>query len=205
MKSPDNHSILRGAWKQTAVAFGVLALHPFTATRSLAAEGGSNLPQLDPATFQPQLIWLFITFLALYLIMWRSALPKIGSILEERANRKADDLDAADRARKKSESLEAAYQEILLEARAGAAKMLREARQELNAEIEARKVELAGKFSKRMIQAEGTVAQAKEKAMKDLEAIAAEACQAIVVKLSGRSFTRKDALSAVRTSAKAIG
>ena len=166
MKSPDNHSIPRGAWKQTTVAFGVLALHPFTATRSLAAEGGSNLPQLDPSTFQPQLIWRFITFLALYLIMWRSALPKIGSILEERANRKADDLDAADRARKKSESLEAAYQEIFLAARIGAAKILREARQELNAEIEARKVELAGKFSKRMIQAEGNVARAKEKAMK---------------------------------------
>jgi len=42
VKSPDNHSILRGAWKQTAVAFGVLALHPFTATRSLAAGGGKQ-------------------------------------------------------------------------------------------------------------------------------------------------------------------
>ncbi len=170
----------------------------------MAAEGGSKLPQLDPTTFEPQLIWLFITFLALYLVMSKSALPKISSILEERANRTADDLDEADRARKESEILEATYQEILAEARAGATKILREARQGLNAELKTRKAEMAAKLVRRLNEAEATITTAKEKAMKDLEEIAAVTCQAIVKKLSARTINKRDTVAAVRNEIKAL-
>ena len=169
-----------------------------------AAEGKSKLPQLDPATFEPQLIWLFISFLVLYLLMSRTALPKIGAILEERADRRADDLDQADRARKESECIETSYQEILAEARAGSAKMFLQARQELNSDMEARKAEMAAKLAKRLDKAEAAIALAKEKAMKDLEGIAAETCQAIVEKLSGRMTAKKETAAAVQNEIKAL-
>ncbi len=204
MKCSDKPSIPRLAWKQAAAVWSFLALTPLGAAQSIAAEGESKLPQLDPTTFEPQLIWLFITFLALYLVMSKSALPKIGSILEERANRKADDLDEADRARKESESLEATYQEILAEARAGATKILREARQGLNADLEARKAEMAAKLARRLDEAEATITTAKEKAMKDLEEIAVVICQAIVEKLSARTMNKRDAVAAVRNEIKVL-
>lgn len=204
MKSSDRPSIPRLAWKQAAAVWGFLAFTLLGAAQPMAAEGKSKLPQLDPTTFEPQLIWLFITFLALYLVMSRSALPKIGSILEERANRKADDLDEADRARKESEGLEATYQEILAEARAGATKILREARQGLNANLEARKAEMAAKLAKRFDMAEATIMTAKEKAMKDLEEIATVTCQAIVEKLLVRTMNKRGAVAAVRNEIKAL-
>ena len=204
MTCSDKPSIPLLAWKQIAAVLGFLALTPLGAAQSMAAERESKLPQLDPTTFEPQLIWLFITFLALYLVMSKSALPKIGSILEERADRKADDLDMADRARKESESLEATYQEILAEARAGATQILREARQGLNADLEARKTEMAAKLARRLDKAEATITTAKEKAMKDLEEIAAVACQAIVEKLSARTINKRGAVAAVRNEIKAL-
>lgn len=204
MKSSDRPSIPRLAWKQAAAVWGFLAFTLLGAAQPMAAEGKSKLPQLDPTTFEPQLIWLFITFLALYLVMSRSALPKIGSILEERANRKADDLDEADRARKESEGLEATYQEILAEARAGATKILREARQGLNANLEARKAEMAAKLARRLDMAEATIMTAKEKAMKDLEEIATVTCQAIVEKLLVRAMNKRGAVAAVRNEIKAL-
>jgi len=204
VKSSDRPSIPRLAWKQAAAVWGFLAFTLLGAAQPMAAEGKSKLPQLDPTTFEPQLIWLFITFLALYLVMSRSALPKIGSILEERANRKADDLDEADRARKESEGLEATYQEILAEARAGATKILREARQGLNANLEARKAEMAAKLAKRFDMAEATIMTAKEKAMKDLEEIATVTCQAIVEKLLVRTMNKRGAVAAVRNEIKAL-
>lgn len=204
MKCSDKPSIPRLAWKQAAAVWSFLALTLLGAAQSMAAAGESKLPQLDPTTFEPQLIWLFITFLALYLVMSKSALPRIGSILEERANRKAHDLDEADQARKESESLEATYQEILAEARAGATKILREARQGLNADLETRKAEMAAKLARSLDEAEATITTAKEKAMKDLEEIAVVTCQAIVEKLSARTMKKRDAVAAVRNEIKAL-
>ena len=44
------------------------------------------MPQLDVNTFLPQVVWLVITFTALFLLMWRVAVP---CILCESARRDA--------------------------------------------------------------------------------------------------------------------
>ena len=53
------------------------------------------MPQLAFETYTPQLVWLAITFVLLYLVMWRVLLPRIGEVLDERQNRIQHDLDEA--------------------------------------------------------------------------------------------------------------
>ena len=50
------------------------------------------MPQLDISTYPPQLVWLLITFLALYLVVWKVALPRIVDVREARQRRVEDDL-----------------------------------------------------------------------------------------------------------------
>ena len=62
-----------------------------------ASEHGSGFPPFNAHTFASQLLWLVLIFLALYLLMSRIALPRIGSILEARRQRIQDDLAEAQR------------------------------------------------------------------------------------------------------------
>ena len=67
-----------------------------------------------PAT--PQRLVLIGAFAALYLLMSRVALPRIGSILETRRTRIVGDLREAERLRQETEKAAAAYEAALAEA-----------------------------------------------------------------------------------------
>ena len=54
------------------------------------------MPQLDFATFPTQIFWLCITFLLLYLVMWKVVIPRISGVLEERQSRVENDLERAE-------------------------------------------------------------------------------------------------------------
>ncbi|HEX9809553.1 MAG TPA: F0F1 ATP synthase subunit B', partial [Alphaproteobacteria bacterium] len=78
------------------------------------------MPQLDTTTFVPQLVWLAITFIALYLILGRRLLPRIAEILESRQDKIAHDLAGAETAKAEAEEALATYDAGLAKARAEA-------------------------------------------------------------------------------------
>ena len=61
-----------------------------------AEEAATGLPQLDFSTFPNQIFWLIVTLVAIYLILNRVALPRIGSVLAERAGTITNDIAAAE-------------------------------------------------------------------------------------------------------------
>ena len=76
------------------------------------------MPQLDVTTWPPQLIWLAIAFLSLFLVMRFVALPRVGGAIERRQKRIADDLETAQRFRTETEKAIADYEAALAAARA---------------------------------------------------------------------------------------
>src|ERR1700709_852540 len=55
---------------------------------------GGGFPPFDSSTFASQLVSLLIAFVALYLIVSRIALPRVGSVLDARQNAIEGDLSA---------------------------------------------------------------------------------------------------------------
>lgn len=149
------------------------------------------MPQLDPTTFSPQLIWLAITFGLLYVVMARFALPRVTHVLEERKHRVEGDLAAAEKMKNESARLEADYQAMFQEARAKAAGFMRDQRIKAESTLEERRKEASAKADARFREAEKKILQAKAKALQDLDDVAAEACVAIVTKLSGQKAATK--------------
>src|SRR5207302_1475046 len=74
-------------------------------------------PPFAKETFASQLVWLAITFVVLYLLISRIAIPRIGGIIEQRSKRIEEDFAEAQRAKDDSEAALAAYEKALADAR----------------------------------------------------------------------------------------
>jgi F-type H+-transporting ATPase subunit b len=162
-----------------------------------ASEHGRGFPPFDSHTFASQLFWLTLTFIALYLLMSRIALPRIGSILEARRQRVADDLAEAQRFKDASDAAIAAHEKALAEARGRAQALANETRAKATAAAEARRKEVDAKLHAHIAEAEKTIAGTRSAAMGNVRSIASEAAGAIVERLTGIVPASEDVAEAV--------
>lgn len=159
------------------------------------------MPQLDVHDFAPQLIWLAITFIGLYILMARTALPKIANVIEERRDRISRDLDEAERLKSDTDKAIASYEQALAEARQKAHAIAQQARDELGAEIERERQEVDRQIAEKVSAAEARIADATTAALEHVNAIAQETTEAIVDTLIGAKPSH-DEISAALNSAQ---
>jgi F-type H+-transporting ATPase subunit b len=157
------------------------------------------MPQLDVATFVPQLVWLAITFIALYWILSRSVLPRVGEILESRQDKIAHDLAAAEAARAEAEGALKAYEASLAKARAEAQVLHARALDDAAKEAAKRRAEQDAEIQRESEAAERDVAAAKTAAMGNVRSIAGGIAQAAVAKLIGVEVSQAAAEGAAKS------
>jgi F-type H+-transporting ATPase subunit b len=166
------------------------------------AGGHSNFPPFDSGTFPSQLLWLAISFGALYYFMAKKALPKVGTVIRERKERIAKDLDDATAMQQKADAAAAAHQKALAEARARAQGVAQAARDRLSAESEAKRKAVDAEFAAKFAAAESQIAAKRAEAMSDVAAVARDTAGAIVERLIGRP-SAPEAIAAAVDSVKA--
>jgi F-type H+-transporting ATPase subunit b len=143
------------------------------------------MPQLNVETWPPQLIWLAISFLALFFIMRFAALPRVGGVIERRQKQVSDDLAAAQRFKAETEKAIADYEAALAEARGKGNAIAQAAREKLARETEQERSKVEGELNDRVASAEKAIAQSKAKAMADIEKVAGDLAAEIVTELAG--------------------
>jgi len=173
-------------------------------TAHTEADGGHKapFPPFQKDTFASQLVSLLVAFVALYLIVSRIALPRVGSLLDERQGAIEGDLAAAQKLKDESDSALKAYESELAAARSRAQAIGSETREKLNAASEAERQTLEQRLSVKLAEAEKTIAATREAAMSNVRGIAAEAAGAIVQRLTGMLPDGKSVESAVDASLK---
>jgi len=145
------------------------------------------MPQLDISLFAPQIVWLVITFLVMYFLMAKVALPRIAQVLDERQTRIDDNLEKATALKKEAEEAAAAYESSLAEARSKAQDAVKAVIDAANAEQAKKQDELADKLNKELAAAEARIAEAKDKALANIKEVSGDVAKATVEKLSGVS------------------
>ncbi|MEE8392726.1 MAG: F0F1 ATP synthase subunit B' [Rhodospirillales bacterium] len=178
---------------------GIVALASAFATSPAWAAG---LPQLDPSTFAPQIIWLVITFAVLYFLMARVALPRISHVLDERQHKIDGNLKKADSLKTEAEAAAEAYQESMNGARAQAHEIFRKARDEMAQESANRQEELGQRLGGEIRSAEENIGKAKDKALAAVREMTMDVTLSAVDKLAGLKLSKKEAASAVDAAIK---
>lgn len=143
------------------------------------------MPQLDVSTFLPQLVWLAITFIALYVLMASMGLPPVGAILAQRRNKIEDDFAKAEQMKTEAEAVRAAYERALAEARVSAQETLRQTMEKLNAEAAERRRETTRELQQEIAAAEQRIAAARTATLVDLRGVATDLARAAARKLTG--------------------
>ena len=161
------------------------------------------MPQITqlPVIFFSQLFWLLLIFGTIFFVIGRGMVPRIQSVVEDRDRKIADDLEQAQKARDEAEKTEADYRQRIEASRAEAMKLAFAAKQAGAREAEERTRAVDAEIGKTVAKAEDKIRKSVDKAMAELDSVAAEATRELVAKLTGRQVAPEEAERAVKAVA----
>lgn len=158
------------------------------------------MPQISQlaATYASQIFWLLLTFGVVFFVVGRSMLPKVQKTIDGRDASIAGDLAAATAARNAADTAEEAWRTRDQANREAAAGLVTEARARASKATEATLAEANAEQAASVAAAEADIRDAKTRALGELEAVAAEAAQDIVLRVSGTTVSADEARGAVK-------
>ncbi|MAM12131.1 MAG: ATP F0F1 synthase subunit B' [Rhizobiaceae bacterium] len=174
--------------------------HTETTLAELEHHEEQVFPPFDFVTFPSQILWLAITFGIFYLVMKRVIVPRVGSILEDRHDRIAQDLDEAERLRNEADAAIAAYEKELARARDEARAISAAAAEKARAEAEAERAELESQLGKKLSEANARIEKVRSEALAEVGTIAEDTAAQIVTHLIGGRVAKGDVEAAVSTA-----
>jgi len=151
--------------------------------QTFGAEGG--MPQLNPDYWVSQIFWVILIFGTLYVILWRTILPKINENLENRKSQILTDLNDAQKFEDQSKEKLSEYNQILNQAKQEAKKILDGTRKKVNRDIENKKNQFNLEIDKEIEKAEKEIKTLKLSSKEDINKIAIETSSEIVRKILG--------------------
>lgn len=159
-----------------------------------------GFPPFNAETFASQLFWLALTFAFLYWFVSKIALPRIGSVIDERRQRIDTDLAEAAALKARADDAFAAYEAGLAAAKKNAQTIAEETRARLTGESEARRKVLEAELSSKIASAEQAIQETKTQALSHVGEIAREAASSIVERLLGSAPPAVEVEKAVKSA-----
>ena len=159
------------------------------ATETLSAEAASapGMPQLDFSTWGNQIFWLVLALIAIYLILSRVALPRIGAVLAERAGTITNDLAAAEDLKAAAVEAEAAYDKALIDARAEASRIVEAAKAEIKSDLDVAIAKADAEIAAKAAESEKAIAEIRASALENVAIVAKDTAAEIVTAMGGKA------------------
>ena len=147
----------------------------------------AGMPQLDFSTWPNQIFWLAVTLVAIYLILTRIALPRIGGVLAERRGTITNDLATAEELKQKAVAAEKAYNDALAQARAEAGKIAAATRADIQKDLDIAIAKADAEIAARSAESEKRLAEIQAGAMEAVGDVARDTAAELVAALGGKA------------------
>ncbi len=169
-----------------------------------AAESG-GMPQLNPEFWISQIFWLTLTFGILYIVLSKLILPKISANLELRKSQIQDNIEAAEKQRKDSESKLKEYDDIIFKSKLEAKNIFKDSREKVIKDINNKKETLENQINEEIKKAEKEIEVVKKSAPEKINKIAIEASSELIKKLIGAEINNSSISAIVDDLSKKNG
>ncbi|MBB5722598.1 F-type H+-transporting ATPase subunit b [Loktanella ponticola] len=146
-----------------------------------------GMPQLCADWIPNQIFWLLVTLAVIFFVLSRVALPRIASVLAERSGTITNDIAAAEDLKLKAQAAEAAYEKALADARTEAAKIVAEAKAEIQTELDAELAKADKVISEKTAESEVAIAEIRDGAVKSVSDVAKDTAGEIVAAFGGKA------------------
>lgn len=150
-----------------------------------AVASESGMPQLNFETFPNQIFWLVLALVAIYFVLSRIALPRIGAVLAERQGTITNDIAAAEELKQKTGEAEKTYEKSLADARSEAHAIVEKNKAELQAEIDAAMDRADAEISAQTGESQRRIEQIRANAMSNVEQVAKDVARSVVEAMGG--------------------
>ena len=167
-----------------------------------AAEHYVGMPQPNFEWYPNQIFWLVVTLLVIYLILTKVALPRIASVLSDRANTISNDLEQAEALKKKAVEAEEAYKKALADARAEAGRIVAEAKVEIQKDLDVAIGKADAEIAAKTAESEVAIGEIRAGAAKSIEAVARDTALEVIKSVMPGLEDAKAVAAAVKSRMK---
>ena len=169
-----------------------------------AAESG-GMPQLNPEFWISQIFWLTLTFGIMYIVLSKLILPKISANLELRKSQIQENIEAADKQRKDSDTKLKEYEDIILKSKLEAKNLFKETREKALESISSKREILEKQIDEEIKKAEQEINDLKKTAPEKINKIAIETSSEILKNLIGTEVNSSSISAIVNELSKRNG
>ncbi len=158
-----------------------------TEAQEAGSAGGHavGMPQLDISTWANQIFWLLVALVAIYMILTRVAIPRIGAVLAERRGTITNDLASAEDLKQQAQDAEDAYEKALAAARVEAGKIVAAAKADIQVDLDKAIATADAEIDAKTAVSEKRIAEIKTGAAESVREVAMDTAREIVAVLGG--------------------
>ena len=146
--------------------------------QAFGAEKG--MPQLNPEFWASQIFWLILIFSSLYIIIWKTFLPKISDSIENRKSRVIGDLNETQKLKENAEKKLGEYNKIIEDTKKDAKRIIENSKKKLENDINSKKQKFNEEIEKELMTIEKEIKSLKKSSISNINRIAVEISSEII-------------------------